>query len=105
MRSAAWSSVTVMMKGTPGASPSIPEGGEQFPPLDDLTPPAEDPVAEDGDPSTMGAMDRLTARQNQSGEQGSSKTEGFEASVHRIKEQVLPRLLKWLCCRGQLLQL
>ena len=40
------------------------------------------------------AMDRLTARQNASGEQGSSKAEGFEASVHRIKEQVLPRLLE-----------
>ncbi len=39
-------------------------------------------------------MDRLTARQNASGEQGSSKSEGFEASVHRIKEQVLPRLLE-----------
>ena len=39
-------------------------------------------------------MDRLTARQNSSGEQGSSKVEGFEASVHRIKEQVLPRLLE-----------
>ena len=39
-------------------------------------------------------MDRLTARQNASGEQGSSKVEGFEASVHRIKEQVLPRLLE-----------
>ena len=42
----------------------------------------------------MGAMDRLTARQNASGEAGSSKAEGFEASVHRIKEQVLPRLLE-----------
>src|SRR5439155_197388 len=41
-----------------------------------------------------GAMDRLTARQNASGDQGSSKVEGFEASVHRIKEQVLPRLLE-----------
>ena len=39
-------------------------------------------------------MDRLTARQNASGEQRSSKAEGFEASVHRIKEQVLPRLLE-----------
>ena len=43
---------------------------------------------------SRGAMDRLTARQNTSGEQGSSKAEGFEASVHRIKEQVLPRLLE-----------
>ena len=39
-------------------------------------------------------MDRLTARQNASGDQASSKAEGFEASVHRIKEQVLPRLLE-----------
>ena len=39
-------------------------------------------------------MDRLTARQNASGEPGVSKAEGFEASVHRIKEQVLPRLLE-----------
>ena len=42
----------------------------------------------------MGAMDRLTDRQNASGEQAASKVEGFEASVHRIKEQVLPRLLE-----------
>src|SRR5438132_13381634 len=42
----------------------------------------------------MGAMDRLAQRQNASGEAGSSKAEGFEASVHRIKEQVLPRLLE-----------
>jgi len=39
-------------------------------------------------------MDRLNNRQNGSGEQASSKQEGFEASVHRIKEQVLPRLLE-----------
>src|SRR5207237_418611 len=40
------------------------------------------------------AMARLADRQAQSGEQGSSKVEGFEASIHRIKEQVLPRLLE-----------
>ena len=39
-------------------------------------------------------MDRLNQRQNGSGEAGSSKVEGFEAAVHRIKEQVLPRLLE-----------
>ena len=39
-------------------------------------------------------MARLADRQAQSGEQGSSKNEGFEASIHRIKEQVLPRLLE-----------
>jgi pilus assembly protein CpaF len=76
------------MKGGPGAS--APAGGDQFPPIDELTPPMDAPVSEGG----MGAMDRLTARQNASGEAASSKTEGFEASVHRIKDQVLPRVLE-----------
>ena len=40
------------------------------------------------------AMDRLNNRQNGDGNQASSKAEGFEAAVHRIKEQVLPRLLE-----------
>src|SRR6476469_8489535 len=82
------------MKGsaTGGSSNSELAGGEQFPPIDELTPPADGPPSE---PGTLGAaMDRLTARQNASGDQGSSKVEGFEASVHRIKEQVLPRLLE-----------
>jgi pilus assembly protein CpaF len=85
------------MKGGPGGSSSAaqtPDGGDQFPPLDELTPPAESPLSESGSGPTGGAMDRLTARQNASGDQGSSKVEGFEASVHRIKEQVLPRLLE-----------
>jgi pilus assembly protein CpaF len=85
------------MKGGPGAaavSPSDPEpGGDQFPPLDELTPSADAPEAESAAPKGA-AMDRLTARQNASGEAASSKSEGFEASVHRIKEQVLPRLLE-----------
>src|SRR5215212_1259181 len=85
------------MKGGPGGgqvNPATPPaGGEQFPPIDELNPPIDAP--ESGPPGSMGAaMDRLTARQNSSGEQGSSKVEGFEASVHRIKEQVLPRLLE-----------
>ena len=86
------------MKGGAGGGPVVspdepPEGGEQFPPIDELTPPADAPLG-GGANGGMGAMDRLTARQNASGEQGSSKVEGFEASVHRIKEQVLPRLLE-----------
>jgi pilus assembly protein CpaF len=83
------------MKSTGGGKASAePAGGEQFPPLEELVPTdGEDlPVADDGSP--MGAMDRLTQRQNQSGDAASSKSEGFEASVHRIKEQVLPRLLE-----------
>ncbi|HVU29044.1 MAG TPA: CpaF family protein [Sphingomicrobium sp.] len=85
------------MKGGPGGAPvhpsSPPAGGDQFPPIDDLTPPVDAPTSENGGVSG-GAMDRLTARQNGSGDQPSSKGEGFEASVHRIKEQVLPRLLE-----------
>ena len=81
------------MKGGPGGSSSAPtpDGGDQFPPLEELD---EAPLPDSGSAPTGGAMDRLTARQNSSGEQGSSKVEGFEASVHRIKEQVLPRLLE-----------
>jgi pilus assembly protein CpaF len=80
-----------------GASPlDADSGGDQFPPLDDLTPALdvapESPSGPGGPP--MGAMDRLNSRQNASGEAASSKQEGFEASVHRIKEQVLPRLLE-----------
>ena len=84
------------MKGSPGGSQSSNEfaGGDQFPPLDDLTPALDVPTSDGPQAAPMGAMDRLTARQNASGEAGSSKAEGFEASVHRIKEQVLPRLLE-----------
>ncbi|HEU0309989.1 MAG TPA: ATPase, T2SS/T4P/T4SS family, partial [Sphingomicrobium sp.] len=82
------------MKG--GATPA---GGDQFPPVEDLPPvPEEDAPASGGASNTpgggMGAMDRLNDRQNASGDRASSKSEGFEASVHRIKEQVLPRLLE-----------
>ncbi|MEA2998829.1 MAG: pilus assembly protein CpaF [Sphingomonadales bacterium] len=40
------------------------------------------------------AMSRLAERQAASSEAPSSRNEGFEASIHRIKEQVLPRLLE-----------
>ncbi|HEV8406637.1 MAG TPA: CpaF family protein, partial [Sphingomicrobium sp.] len=86
------------MKGGGGSAPvkaTVPlDGGDQFPPIDELTPPMDAAVSTDAGSVNMAAMDRLTARQNSSGEQGSSKSEGFEASVHRIKEQVLPRLLE-----------
>src|SRR6185437_5449915 len=88
------------MKGSGSGAPVQPsdpsQGGDQFPPIDELTPPVDAPVSEGGgsSPSSLDAMGRLAARQNASGDQGSSKSEGFEASVHRIKEQVLPRLLE-----------
>jgi pilus assembly protein CpaF len=83
------------MKGPVVAPPAPPptEGGEQFPPLDaipllgdETTTPPVDRGAD--------AMARLADRQAQSGEPTSSRNEGFEASIHRIKEQVLPRLLE-----------
>ncbi|WP_448660528.1 CpaF family protein [Sphingomonas sp. CJ99] len=40
------------------------------------------------------ALARLAERQSSSGEAGNSRVEGFESSIHRIKEQVLPRLLE-----------
>jgi pilus assembly protein CpaF len=84
------------MKGSPGSKSKAkpddePEDGEQVPPLEELVPAPEDAA---GPPVPGGAMDRLNTRQNASGEAASSKQEGFEASVHRIKEQVLPRLLE-----------
>src|SRR6476659_9812055 len=80
------------MKSGPGGGSG---GGEQFPPLDEAEDTEAAPAAEPAFPTNAsGAMDRLTARQNSSGEAASSKVEGFEASVHRIKEQVLPRLLE-----------
>ena len=79
------------MKSSGGKAPAAP-GGEQFPPLEELTPP--DFPAEELSTGPTGAMDRLNHRQNASGDAASSKSEGFEASVHRIKEQVLPRLLE-----------
>jgi len=81
------------MKGGPGGG-SV-GGGDQFPPLEELAPSPEAPMDGGGAASGLsGAMDRLNSRQNASGEAASSKVEGFEASVHRIKEQVLPRLLE-----------
>src|SRR3712207_4688938 len=84
--------------GKTGLSPlgETESGGDQFPPLDELTPSLESAPEPSAGPSgpPMGAMDRLNSRQNASGEAASSKQEGFEASVHRIKEQVLPRLLE-----------
>ena len=46
-------------------------------------------------PALVGdAMARLASRQAGSGDAASHKAEGFDASVHKIKEQVLPRLLE-----------
>jgi pilus assembly protein CpaF len=82
------------MKGGAGAA----GGGDQFPPVPEEVPvplDTEGPSDGGGLPAQPGAaMDRLNDRQNSSGERANHKAEGFEASVHRIKEQVLPRLLE-----------
>jgi pilus assembly protein CpaF len=87
------------MKGSGIAPAPAPEGGEQFPPLESLPIPdsegqAEAPASAAPGSASEEAMARLTTRAAASGEQGKSKAEGFEASVHLIKEQVLPRLLE-----------
>jgi len=66
------------------------EGGAQFPPIE---PAAEPENAGAGNP-VHDAMARLADRVSASGDQGSKQADGFEASVHKIKEQVLPRLLE-----------
>ncbi len=63
-----------------------------------LQPKVEEPSAEPGTEIPGGqisdAMRRLSDRQAASSESGRSQQDGFEASIHKIKEQVLPRLLE-----------
>ena len=66
-----------------------PEGGEQFPPLDSV----ELPGASAAPPERQDAMSRLSDRANNTAAVDEGP-QGFEASVHKIKEQVLPRLLE-----------
>jgi pilus assembly protein CpaF len=81
--------------GAAPASPSDLAGGEQFPPLPDDGQPAMSSLeAEILSSPNADAHARLAERQATSGDQGSSRAEGFETSIHRIKEQVLPRLLE-----------
>jgi len=83
------------MQGPGGAAPapSALDGGSQFPPIDPGSFHAAD--MEQNGPSTpmSDAMARLSERQNSEMEI-QPRAEGFEASVHKIKEQVLPRLLE-----------
>ncbi len=67
------------------------DGGDQFPPIDAVPLPGEQQSA--AAPDKDDAMSRLADRSNAAPED-SNKDEGFGASVHKIKEQVLPRLLE-----------
>jgi pilus assembly protein CpaF len=88
------------MKGPGGPANPAPfaDGGEQFPPLEELAFPGVDegfnPPPAAGISDRGDAMSRLAERQAASSEAPVSRNEGFEASIHRIKEQVLPRLLE-----------
>jgi len=64
-------------------------GGAQFPPIESAAIASPEIPAPHQD-----ALARLADRQNAAAEPGSSRVEGFETSIHRIKEQVLPRLLE-----------
>ena len=94
------------MQGDAAAGPLT--GGLQFPPLDAAPlsgsdpfaglPSFDDPINIDENevalPKHADAMARLAIREAASGDAGRSRVEGFEASIHKIKEQVLPRLLE-----------
>ncbi|CAN5209592.1 CpaF family protein [soil metagenome] len=84
------------MQGAPGARDSEARGGEQFPPIEPASlPPVSDPLTALSPQMQRNAdaMSRLSDRAN-TDHSHSSAPEGFEASVHKIKEQVLPRLLE-----------
>ncbi|MBA4164437.1 MAG: flagellar protein FlaI [Erythrobacter sp.] len=86
------------MKGGERAAPvqAAPKGGEQFPPLPGqaATPaPAAPSSGSSSNRNQDDAMSRLAERSNTSHD-NSSDFGGFEASIHKIKEQVLPRLLE-----------
>jgi len=81
------------MQGPGGSSPApVDEGGKQFPRIDSVPLPGAMPE-DSPKPINSDAMARLNDRQTADMET-QPKAEGFEASVHKIKEQVLPRLLE-----------
>ncbi len=83
------------MQGPGGPTPANGpiEGGSQFPPIDSVPLPGAEASAHSAPLPVSDAMTRLNDRQSAEMEV-QPKAEGFEASVHKIKEQVLPRLLE-----------
>src|SRR3546814_8186832 len=81
-----------------GAPREEAKGGDQFPPLDMTALPPEAPLDPLSAPTSQmqrnaDAMQRLSDRANAE-HAADAGPQGFEASVHKIKEQVLPRLLE-----------
>ena len=86
------------MQGGAAVKEEAPRGGDQFPPLDIASLPAEAPLDPLSAPTSQmqrnaDAMSRLSERANAE-HVPDAGPQGFEASVHKIKEQVLPRLLE-----------
>src|SRR5262245_7100993 len=79
-----------------GGAPAPREsgGGQQFPSVPSEIPAPEAAAPSGGGPNREDAMSRLADRANAAGGSVTSEVGGFEASVHKIKEQVLPRLLE-----------
>ncbi|MEQ1510543.1 MAG: CpaF family protein [Sphingopyxis sp.] len=84
------------MKGNPSPA-RVEQGGGQFPPIDQATLPsgAESPATSAPSMATPpdDAMTRLNTRMT-TDHSNLAPSGGFEQSVHKIKEQVLPRLLE-----------
>ena len=83
------------MRGPEGAKPAPAPGGlggDQFPPLPSSELP-QPPTSGGHNDRNADAMTRLADRANLVND-GNYEAQGFEASVHKIKEQVLPRLLE-----------
>ena len=78
------------MQGGGRGAETPPPGGSQFPPIDSVEIPGSAPILSGSGPQD--AMARLDSRS--APQPDAPKAEGFEASVHKIKEQVLPRLLE-----------
>ena len=79
------------MQGGGRPADETPSGGTQFPQIDAASLPGAStaPPTEDRSGDAMARLDSRSAPLVESG-----KPEGFETSVHKIKEQVLPRLLE-----------
>ena len=79
------------MRGPEGAKPAPISGGDQFPPLPSSDVPPPPPSAGSSNDRNADAMTRLADRANLVNE-GNYEAQGFEASVHKIKEQARQHL-------------
>jgi pilus assembly protein CpaF len=80
------------MQGGSGAAPAAPRPGDA--PADAAAAPLAEADAAAIPAPAMDAMARLASREAASADAAVSRQDGFEASIHKIKEQVLPRLLE-----------